>query len=314
VRRVELRVNRRGLRFTAQDGTKVNLTDPAALADTARLAQLWAHHTHRVRLVLPTATRLHRAELDPRWVAVQGAASWTPPPGWRQDRIGEAVAAETIANRRRLAERAAMRHSAAVQGHTMRRFGGLRDSDFEGLSIEAQIALATQAFERELQNGGLRGYREALRRVDGTYAAWPNAQALLNSPPSADDRVAEAEEKTNENKHLVNVCPADKWRSGSLLKNAAPNPEATETSPRPAPRPAPRRQRKAHQAQRGGLAQPEPLEPNAKASPGLTSQDACLSHNSSELTNNSSGPESGEGRQGRIRPAQAPTSRHRPAP
>jgi len=298
VRRVELRVNRRGLRFTAQDGAKVNLTDPAALAERARLAQLWAHHTHRVRLVLPTATRLHRAELDPRWVVIQGASSLTVPPGWRQDRIGEAVAAATIANRRRLAVGALIRAAARVEAHTP---GGLRYEAFAALGPEAQRNAAILAFDRRLSIDALRDYAETLRRVDGAYAAWPAAQALLNSPPSAASATRASEEKTNENKHLVDVCPADKWRIGSVLQNAAPNPEAelvkgdkgrigpssvnVATPPGPLTAPSPEQSwgfppqppapscgwpTKTTPPVRGG----PKLEPNAnaKASPGLTTE------------------------------------------
>lgn len=80
IRRVEVRANGAALVIRNDDGEVFDLTAPAALADETLLHKFWRHATTAICLVQRPADELRKlrvrtAPLDPRWVAVQNAAT-----------------------------------------------------------------------------------------------------------------------------------------------------------------------------------------------------------------------------------------------
>lgn len=87
VTRVELRLNKRSLRF--QQGKSQNVIDlsvPDSLLNMALLAKVWAHETTRRRMYVRKNTKARRCPTDPRWLVVQAAAGPTIFPKLQQAR------------------------------------------------------------------------------------------------------------------------------------------------------------------------------------------------------------------------------------
>jgi hypothetical protein len=96
IRRVEARASGGALHLYTEDGELLDLREPMALLDPAKLHSLWRYATTRVRLAeRPTGAsssfRARRAPVDPRWIAVQNAA---PVDGPRIFRVRRAPARE----------------------------------------------------------------------------------------------------------------------------------------------------------------------------------------------------------------------------
>jgi hypothetical protein len=94
IRRVEVRASGGALHLHTADGEVIDLREIASLLDPANLHALWRHATTKIHLVQRPTTvtptfRARRAPIDPRWVAVQRAASYE---GGRIFRVSRAPA------------------------------------------------------------------------------------------------------------------------------------------------------------------------------------------------------------------------------
>jgi hypothetical protein len=85
-RRVEARLSDGGLTMESEKGDRIDLRDPAALADQELLAKTWAIITAKHRLIVPGSTRRERCKTDPRWLLVQSAAGVELKDRYRQTR------------------------------------------------------------------------------------------------------------------------------------------------------------------------------------------------------------------------------------
>lgn len=187
VSRAELRLKNRGLHlFDPETGEDFGLRDPAALFDRKALQAAWAHATDVIRFVLPNRTRMERAEDDPRWTVVRGAAQ-CPPRRLQQAReIQEATHQEAIA-----------RTDRAIQQNLVRRAGlaCLRVTDRAGLCSILQMVEATTPLTAPLYESGVTYARlrepfigdEMRSEQDGTRARHGSLPGLepidFSSPP-----------------------------------------------------------------------------------------------------------------------------------
>jgi hypothetical protein len=113
VRRVEVRGHGRALKLRTRSGdVRVDLTDPAALLDATALAAFWRHATTTSRLAVSGRSRLRRAAVDPRWLAVSSAGGTGPSPRLTVAPDPEACVLAAAARARRA--RQAMIRSAGV--------------------------------------------------------------------------------------------------------------------------------------------------------------------------------------------------------
>jgi hypothetical protein len=119
ITRAELRLQGEGLVFVDTDtGEVIDLRDPAALADCATLAAVWASAADRRRLVIGGRSRNRRGETDPRWTAIQAAAR-CPAPKLRQARGLRVAACEVTQMARHERALRALHLAAASDGMTL---------------------------------------------------------------------------------------------------------------------------------------------------------------------------------------------------
>lgn len=158
VRRLEFRLRDRGLQFEDKaTGEVLDLRDPLRVVDPHLLAQVYAHLTSKIRLVIPgSATRLDRCATDPRWAVFQGAADADPGSFVQRRESTTAAHAEAVER----AARGVLKNVA--------RLGALVDHEIvrpAGVGDIARYALARHAGSDVSEGSALREYATRYRRT-----------------------------------------------------------------------------------------------------------------------------------------------------
>ncbi len=152
-RRVEFRLSGRALTYQAKGGPRLDLRDPAALADPAVRAAVWGLLCRKKRLVVVDATRIERATIDPRWLAVSDAAEQHEVIDYRQHRVPQNYAWQTARSR---AFRDALR--------SLRRVAALHDVDPRKATV-ARVARFVAERTTPEQHEVMEEYQDAYRKT-----------------------------------------------------------------------------------------------------------------------------------------------------
>ncbi|MEL6740629.1 MAG: hypothetical protein AAFP26_08240, partial [Planctomycetota bacterium] len=155
-RRVEFRLKDGGLTYEGKDGERIDLRDPATLADREAMGKVWAIVATKHRLIVPgSATRKERCRTDPRWESVIEAAGVELCQSYRQTREAQRNTWEESC-KRAIREHVAAKDRIRVLLDVPEHVSDAEVCDVLGAWMEAEPTVQEASRQRRRRYGDLR--------------------------------------------------------------------------------------------------------------------------------------------------------------